>query len=74
MIRMMYATKQRGLASANWNKVVIIPVTTTDMTIQTGGYSASYPTGVYNDMSIRSTKLSGGNVPIKLTVIYTRFK
>jgi len=74
MIRMMYATKQSGMASANWNKVVIIPVTTTDMTIQTGGYSASYPTGVYNDMSIRSTKLSGGNVPVKLTVIYTRFK
>ena len=74
MIRMMYATKQSGMASANWNKVVIIPVTTTDMTIQTSGYSASYPTGVYNDMSIRSTKLSGGNVPVKLTVIYTRFK
>ena len=74
IIRTMYENKKNGTASANWNKVVIIPVTTTSMSIQNGSYSSTYQTGVYHDMSIKSTKLEGGNTPIKLTVIYSKFK
>ena len=74
IIRTMYESKKNGTASANWNKVVIIPVTTTSMSIQNGSYSSTYQTGVYHDMSIKSTKLEGGNTPIKLTVIYSKFK
>ena len=74
LIRSMYENKKNGTASADWNKVVIIPVTTTSMTIQNGSYSSTYSTGVYNDMSVRSVKLLGGNTPLKLSVIYSKFK
>lgn len=74
LIRSMYENKKNGTASADWNKVVIVPVTTTSMTIQNGSYSSSYSTGVYNDMSVRSVKLLGGNTHLKLSVIYSKFK
>ena len=74
LIRSMYENKKNRTASADWNKVVIVPVTTTSMTIQNGSYSSTYSTGVYNDMSVRSVKLLGGNTPLKLSVIYSKFK
>jgi hypothetical protein len=70
MIKTMYENKVAGNATTNWNKVVIIPVTTSSMTIS----STTYLTGVYHDMSIKSTKLVGGNTPIKITVVYSKFK
>lgn len=70
MIKTMYANKQSGNTSDNWNKVVIIPVTISSMTIS----STTYLTGIYHDMSIKSTKLVGGKTPIKITVVYSRFK
>ena len=70
MIKTMYDNKQSGKASDNWNKVVIIPVTTSTMTIS----SSTYLTGIYHDLSIKSTKLVGGKTPIKLTVVYSKFK
>jgi len=70
----MYESKKNGTASPNWNQVVVIPVTTTSMSIQNGGYTSTYQTGVYHDMSIKSTKIEGGNTPVKLTVIYSKFK
>lgn len=70
MIKTMYENKQSGNSSSNWNKVVIIPVTTSTMTIS----SSTYLTGIYHDMSIKSTKLEGGNTPIKITVVYSKFK
>lgn len=74
IIRTMYESKKNGTASPNWNQVVVIPVTTTSMSIQNGGYTSTYQTGVYHDMSIKSTKIEGGNTPVKLTVIYSKFK
>jgi hypothetical protein len=70
MIKTMYDNKQSGKASNNWNKVVLIPVTTSTMTISNN----TYLTGIYHDMSIKSTKLVGGNTPIKITVVYSKFK
>lgn len=76
--------------SADWNKVVLIPVTvTTTSTSNSSSYSSIYyyygysgssstsTTKVSNDMSLSSTKLVKGtesNSPIKLDVIYSRFK
>lgn len=74
IIRTMYESKKNGTASPNWNQVIVIPVTTTSMSIQNGGYTSTYQTGVYHDMSIKSTKIEGGNTPVKLTVIYSKFK
>lgn len=79
--------------SANWNKVVLIPVTlTTTSTSTSDSYSYYYSyyygsssssssstvTKVSHDMSLTSTKLAkgidGDNSPLKLNVIYSRFK
>ncbi len=82
--------------SANWNKVVLIPVTLTTSSTSTSSSSSSYSyyyyyyygsssssssttvTKVSHDMSLTSTKLVKGttddNSPLKLNVIYTRFK
>ena len=44
------------------------------MNVQDNGYNNMVITGVYNDLNIRSTKLVGGNTPLRITVIYSRFK
>ncbi|MGN0069262.1 MAG: DUF4270 domain-containing protein [Prevotella sp.] len=63
--------RHRDPNNANWNKVVIIPV------------SASYNTSnqlikVSHDMSMTSTRLIGGSEnayqPLKISVIYSKFK
>lgn len=60
--------------AADWNKVVIIPVTASYTTIS----SSSILTNVVHDMSLASTRLVGGpnspNAPIKISVIYSKFK
>lgn len=50
----------------NWNKVVLVPVKITT--------SSSSITNVENDMSLTSTRLVGGDTPIKISVIYSHFK
>ncbi len=81
--------------SADWNKVVLIPVsltTTSSSTSSSSSYSYYYyyyygsssssssstVTKVSHDMSLTSTKLVKGtnddNSPLKLNVIYSRFK
>lgn len=56
---------------ADWNKVVIIPVTATYTTID----QRSVLTKVTHDMSLTSTKLVGGpNTKNQITVIYSKFK
>lgn len=74
LVRSMYTKRQKGSTSPHWNKVVIIPVTTTTMQVQENGYNNLLITGVYNDLNIRSTKLVGGTTPLRITVIYSRFK
>lgn len=72
MINFMAANKANGTASENWNKVAIIPVSTTVDS------STSAVTKVVHDMSLTSTRLVRGKtfVPdgdIKITVIYSKF-
>ena len=55
----------------NWNKVLLVPVTTT----VTSYSSSTYLTNVCNDMSLTSTRLQGGkDTPIKIHVIYSKFE
>lgn len=58
------------LQHPNWNKVVVIPVTSTVNT--SGAY-----TRIVHDMTFKSARLVGGSEspyePIKLNVIYTKF-
>lgn len=68
LVKDMY--KKKGV-SANYNKAIIVPVTISTATRN----NTTYITRVVNDMSLSSTKVVGGPThPIKLTVIYSRFK
>lgn len=87
---MINAMANNANRSANWNKVVLIPVELTTTTINSSNYDSSiyyyygYTSGsstrvtkVAHDMSLTSTKLVKGtssNSPLKLEVIYSRFK
>lgn len=56
----------------NWNKMVLIPVSVKKTT---DSYGISTYTSVTHDMTLTSAKLVGGpNNPIKLQVLYSRFK
>ena len=58
--------KQKGTASKNYNKVLVIPVQAT--------YDSSRKlVKLSHDFSMRSAKLVGGTDKIKLDVIYSRF-
>ena len=59
-------------AHPNWNKVVIIPVSTKETT---DSYGNSSYASVSHEMSLSSAKLVGGpNTPIKMQILYSRFK
>ena len=65
--------------SANWNKAVIIPVTTTYVTSKNAmGNDVNILTRIVHDMSMTSTRLVGGshntNAPVTIQVIYSKFK
>ena len=64
----MVKEKNQGKANENWNKVLLIPVSkTTD--------SNGNIVKLNHDFSMSYAKLVGGqNNPIKLEVIYTKFK
>jgi hypothetical protein len=70
LVTAMYSAKKNGSESSNWNKVVIIPVTTTYNT------SGSL-TKVVHNMALTSTRLIGGyqnsRDAIKISVIYSKF-
>ena len=56
----------------NWNKVVLIPVS---ISTATDTYGETHQVSVTHDMSMNSIRLQGGaNTPIKMQVIYSRFK
>lgn len=78
--------------TANWNKVVLIPVTLVRSTTSSSNYNSYYyyyygssasssssttVQKISNDMSLTSTRLVKGttsNSPIKIDVIYSKFK
>lgn len=70
LLRYMAEQKEKGNAGENWNKVVIIPVSTTT---NTSGAIVK----VMHDMSLTSTRLVGGSSnpygDIKISVIYSKF-
>lgn len=71
---MVTAMRQNENKSADWNKAVIVPVTTTYTTIGT----TSVLTRVVHDMSLTSTRLIGGAAntfgDVKLSVVYSKFR
>lgn len=73
LVRLMYNQKKSGNGSENWNKVVIIPVTTTTQTAN----QTTTIVKVSHDMSLTSTKLVGGSenphAELKMSVIYSKF-
>ena len=79
LINLMYLNKFVGeLADPewlqkhpNWNKVVIVPIASTSVTVTT---SASIVYSLCNEMGLSSTQLEGGpNSPIEVKVIYAKF-
>jgi len=71
--------KESGLSSAewdaahpNWNKMVVVPVSVVKTT---DSYGTTTYASVTHNMALSSTKLVGGpNNPIKMQVLYSRFK
>lgn len=74
LITEMYNKKLTGKTTADWNKVVIVPVA---ISYNQSSSSASI-TNVSNEMSLKSVKLVGGtnnrHDPIKISVIYNTFQ
>lgn len=70
IILQMIKNKKSGNYSADWNKVVLIPVTALYYTNQ----SSKILMSVVHDMSLSSTRLEGGNNPQRISVIYSHFK
>lgn len=74
LIKAMAKARQKNTYSADWNKVVIIPVTTTTASIN----NVTYTTAVRHNMALTSTRLVGGadnpNAPLKISIIYSKFK
>lgn len=75
LVKAMYAKKERGEATENWNKVVLIPISVS--TSKLSSSSSETITRITHDMSMTSTKLIGGeenpNEPITISVIYGKF-
>lgn len=80
LVSAMYNAKKNGTASSNWNKAVVIPVSTT-YTTSSSSTSSQVLAKVTHDMSLTSAKLVGGEentyadkYPVKISVIYSKFK
>ena len=59
-------------AHPNWNKMVAIPVSVVKTT---DAYGSTAYASVSHNMALSSTRLVGGpNTPIKMQVLYSRFK
>lgn len=72
LINNMYDVKQKGKASENWNKVILVPISISYNTSS----STSSITNVSNEMQLKSTRLVGGSQnrhqPITISVIYNK--
>lgn len=73
LIMNMREAEVNGTASADWNKVVLVPVSIS----YNQSSSASTVTNVSNEMQLKSTRLVGGeeneHSPITISVIYNKF-
>lgn len=71
LINKMYKSKQNG--GENWNKAVLIPVSTEYSTTSS---NSSVLSKVTHDMSLTSTKLVGGSLnpdKLKISIVYGKF-
>lgn len=66
LIKTMANERSKGIATENWNKVLLIPVETTTN-------SSNAIVKVNHDFSMSSSRLVGGKDKVKLEVIYSRF-
>lgn len=80
LVTIMQHSKEQGLKTnpswieqhPDWNKVVLVPIATTISQSTSGSTSVS---SITNQMGLSSTQLVGGpGNPIKVNVIYARFK
>ena len=79
LVSHLYSKMQSGLKSdpawlehnPDWNKVLLVPVTSTQYT-DTYGYS--HYSSVTNDITLSSCRLVGGKDALTLSVIYSRFR
>ena len=79
LVSHLYNKMQTGLQSdpawlehhPDWNKVLLVPVTSTQYT-DTYGYS--HYSSVSNDITLSSCRLVGGKDALTLSVIYSRFR
>lgn len=79
LVSTMYRNKKKGVTSADWNKVVLVPIEITETKTAGSYYSqgTSTLTKVSNSMALGSTRLVRGteqDSPIKIDVIYSKFK
>jgi len=51
----------------NWNKVTLVPVSTSVSS------TTSAVTAVYNELGLTSTKLVGGDTPLRIKIVYSNF-
>ncbi len=87
IVMLMYREKSFGMLTdpewlkkhPDWNKVVIVPVTTIESkrarttTTATATSATATVNQICNNLAPTSTKLVGGNTPIKVNVIYAKF-
>ena len=59
-----------GTATANYNKVLLIPV---EPTFESSTVSTKNLVKLCHDFSMTSARLVGGNTPVKLEIIYSKF-
>ena len=63
-----------GIASENYNKLLVIPVEATySSTTNSSGTTVKTLVKLNHDFSVTSAKLVGGSTPLELKVIYSRF-
>ena len=77
IVSAMHAARKNGETSEKWNKVAVIPVSTTYTTVN----NQSVLVKVIHDMSMTSARLVGGannayaeDKPLKISIIYSKFK
>lgn len=77
IIAAMYEAKKKGETSEKWNRVAVIPVTTTYAVVNNQNVLVK----VVHDMSMTSTRLVGGpqnefatEKPLQISIIYSKFK
>ena len=70
LVNVMKNELKTGKATANYNKVLIIPV---EPTFESSTVSTSTLVKLSHDFSMTSARLVGGDTPVKMEVIYSKF-